>query len=145
MKRNEIFKRVENLKGDLTNYNKDITVLNHFDRVNSFFNRFHRLILDGSYDGYNYYKGINDKLAKNCSDKGYKLLIYRTFNQLLYHEYFNREYRLSTKQLEEILKETLHDNYNTFMNDLLDNLYDVREFENNITEERKIIDFTKVL
>lgn len=63
MKRNEIFKRVENLKGDLTNYNKDITVLNHFDR----------------------------------------------------------------------------------MNDLLDNLYDVREYENNITEERKIIDFTKVL
>lgn len=145
MKRNEIFERVEILKRDLRDYNKGITILNHFDRVNSFFNRFHRLVLDGSYDGYNYYKTINYKLTKNYSDKGYKSIIYTTFNQLLYHEYFNREYRLSPKQLDEILKEILQDNYNSFMNDLLDNLYDVREYENNITEERKIIDFTKVL
>ena len=145
MRRNEIFKRIENLKKDLKDYNKDIITLNHFDRVNSFFNRFHRLILDGSYDGYNYYKGINSKLTKNYTDKGYKSIIYTTFNQLLYHEYFECEYRLSSKKLDEILKETLQDNYNIFMNDLLNNLYDVREYENNIIEERKIIDFTQVL
>ena len=145
MKRNEIFKRIEDLKRDLEDYNKVIITLNHFDRVNSFFNRFHRLILDGSYDGYDYYKNINSKMTKNYTDKGYKSIIYTTFNQLLCHEYFECEYRLSSKKLDEILKETLHDNYNIFMNDLLDNLYDVREYENNITEERKIIDFTKVL
>lgn len=144
MKRNEIFKRIENLKSDLIYYNKVIITLN-LDRVNSFLNRFHRLILDGSYDGYDYYKNINSKLTKNYSDKGYKSIIYTTFNQLLYHEYFEDEYRLSNKKLDEILKETLQDNYNIFMNDLLDNLYDVREYENNIIEERKIIDFTKVL
>lgn len=144
MRRNEIFKRIENLKSDLIYYNKVIITLN-LDRVNSFLNRFHRLILDGSYDGYDYYKNINFKLTKNYSDKGYKSIIYTTFNQLLYHEYFEDEYRLSNKKLDEILKETLQDNYNIFMNDLLDNLYDVREYENNIIEERKIIDFTKVL
>ena len=145
MKRNEIFERIENLKEDLKDYNKDIITLNHFDRVNSFFNRFHRLILDGRYDCYVYYKNINSKMTKNYTDKGYKSIIYTTFNQLLYHEYFEDDYRLSNKKLDEILKETLHGNYNTFMNDLLDNLYDVREYENNIIEERKIIDFTKVL
>lgn len=145
MKRNEIFKRIEDLKSDLEDYNKVIITLNHFDRVNSLFNRFHRLILDGSYDGYDYYKNINSKMTKNYTDKGYKSIIYTTFNQLLYHEYFECDYRLSSKKLDEILKETLHGNYNTFMNDLLDNLYDVREYENNIIEERKIIDFTQVL
>lgn len=144
MRRNEIFKRIENLKSDLIYYNKVIITLN-LDRVNSFLNRCHRLILDGSYDGYNYYKNINSKLTKNYSDKGYKSIIYTTFNQLLYHEYFEDDYRLSNKKLDEILKETLQDNYNIFMNDLLNNLYDVREYENNIIEERKIIDFTQVL
>ena len=82
MKRNEIFERIENLKKDLKDYNKDIITLNHFDRVNSFFNRFHRLILDGSYDGYDYYKNINSK----SPDTDFQTP--KAFNHKIYCKYF---------------------------------------------------------
>ena len=129
MKRNEIFEGIENLKRDLKDY-KDIALnSNERDRINSFFPRFHRLVLDGSYDGEMYYKAMKIKLNKKFTVKGLENIILRTLSQLIYHEYFNKEHRLSNTQLKEILVESLGIlMYERLMNDLLENIED---FQNN--------------
>lgn len=129
MKRNEIFEGIENLKKDLTEYKAIALNSNYYDRINSFFPRFHRLVLDGSYDGEMYYKAMKINLNKKFTVKGLENIILRTLNQLIYHEYFNKEHRLSNTQLKEILVESLGiPMYERFMNDILENIED---FQNN--------------
>ena len=129
MQRNEIFAGIENLKKDLTEYKAIALNSSYYDRINSFFPRFHRMILDGSYDGEMYYQAMKINLNKNLTVKGLENIILRTLNQLIYHEYFNKEHRLSNTQLKEILVESLGiPMYERFMNDLLENIED---FQNN--------------
>lgn len=130
MKRNEIFEGIENLKRDLKDY-RDIAInSNDYDRINSFFPRFHRLVLDGSYDGEMYYKAMKTQLNKNLSIRGLEVIILRTLNQLISHEYFNQEYRLGNPRLKDILVESLGiPMYEKFMNDLLNNIED---FQNDV-------------
>lgn len=130
MKRNEIFEGIENLKRDLKDY-RDIAInSNDYDRINSFFPRFHRLVLDGSYDGEMYYKAMKTQLNKNLSNRGLEVIILRTLNQLISHEYFNQEYRLGNPRLKDILVESLGiPMYEKFMNDLLNNIED---FQNDV-------------
>ena len=141
MKRNEIFEGIENLKRDLKGY-KDIALnSNESDRINSFFPRFHRLVLDGSYDGEMYYNTMKTQLNKNFTIKGYEMIILRTLSQLIYHEYFNREYRLSNSRLKDILVESLGiPMYETLMNDLLDN---IRDFQSDVLTLEVSHDFIK--
>lgn len=129
MKRNEIFEGIENLKRDLKEY-KDIATTNSiYDRINSFFPRFHRLVLDGSYDGEIYYDLMKTTLNKNYTIKGLENIILRTLNQLVFHEYFNREYRLSNLRLKDILVEALGiPMYERLMNDLLSNIEDFQNY-----------------
>ena len=130
MKRNEIFEGIENLKKDLTEYKAIALNSSHYYRINSFFPRFHRLVLDGSYDGEMYYKAMKINLNKKFTVKGRENIILRTLNQLIYHEYFNREYRLSNSKLKEILVESLGiPMYERLMNDLLENIED---FQNDV-------------
>ena len=130
MKRNEIFAGIENLKKDLTEYKAIALNSSHYDRINSFFPRFHRLVLDGSYDGEMYYKAMRTQLNKKFTVKGLENIILRTLNQLIYHEYFNKEHRLSNKQLKEVLVESLGiPMYERLMNDLLENIED---FQNDV-------------
>lgn len=130
MKRNEIFEGIENLKKDLTEYKAIALNSSHYYRINSFFPRFHRLVLDGSYDGEMYYKAMKINLNKKFTVKGLENIILRTLNQLIYHEYFNREYRLSNSKLKEILVESLGiPMYERLMNDLLENIED---FQNDV-------------
>lgn len=129
MKRNEIFEGIENLKRDLKDYKVIALNNSEYDRINSFFPRFHRLVLDGSYDGEMYYKAMKIQLNKKFTVKGLENIILRTLNQLIYHEYFNKEHRLSNTQLKEILVESLGiPMYECLMNDLLENIED---FQNN--------------
>ena len=143
MKRDLIIKCKEELKKDLNDYQSYIDKKTcSCDRVNSFFIRFHRLVLDGSYDGYDYYNMVKIQLNKNLSISGYRNFIFRTLNTLIYHEYFNRELRLSPSTLNEILLETLdYKGYQQFMNDLLDNIRDFQETELNKTVDRTFIYF----
>lgn len=130
MKRNEIFAGIENLKKDLTEYKAIALNSNYYDRINSFFPRFHRLVLDGSYDGEMYYKAMRTQLNKKFTVKGLENIILRTLNNLIYHEYFNKEHRLSNTQLKEILVESLGiPMYERLMNDLLENIED---FQNDV-------------
>ena len=130
MKRNEIFEGIENLKKDLTEYKAIALNSSHYDRINSFLPRFHRLVLDGSYDGEMYYKAMKTQLNKKFTVKGLENIILRTLNQLIYHEYFNKEHRLSNTQLKEILVESLGiPMYERLMNDLLENIED---FQNEV-------------
>ena len=130
MKRNEIFVGIENLKKDLTEYKAIALNSSHYDRINSFFPRFHRLVLDGSYDGEMYYKAMKTQLNKKFTVKGLENIILRTLNHLIYHEYFNREYKLSNLKLKEILVESLGiPMYERLMNDLLENIED---FQNDV-------------
>ena len=130
MKRNEIFAGIENLKKDLTEYKAIALNSSHYDRINSFFPRFHRLVLDGSYDGEMYYKAMKTQLNKKFTVKGLENIILRTLNHLIYHEYFNREYKLSNLKLKEILVESLGiPMYERLMNDLLENIED---FQNDV-------------
>ena len=129
MKRNEIFEGIENLKRDLKDYRNIAINSNDYDRINSFFPRFHRLVLDGSYDGEMYYNAMKINLNKKFTVKGLENIILRTLSQLIYHEYFNKEHRLSNTQLKEILVESLGiPMYECLMNDLLENIED---FQNN--------------
>lgn len=130
MKRNEIFEGIENLKKDLTEYKAIALNSNYYDHINSFFPRFHRMILDGSYDGETYYQAMKIKLNKKFTVKGLENIILRTLNHLIYHEYFNKEHRLSNTQLKEILVESLGiPMYERLMNDLLENIED---FQNDV-------------
>ena len=130
MKRNEIFAGIENLKKDLTEYKAIALNSSHYGRINSFFPRFHRLVLDGSYDGEMYYKAMRTQLNKKFTVKSLENIILRTLNHLIYHEYFNREYKLSNLKLKEILVESLGiPMYERFMNDLLENIED---FQNEV-------------
>lgn len=141
MKRNEIFEGIENLRRDLKDY-RDIAInSNDYDRINSFLPRFHRLVLDGSYDGEMYYKAMKIQLNKKFTVKGLENIILRTLNQLIYHEYFNRDHRLSNSQLKEILVESLGiPMYESLMNDLLDN---IRDFQNDVLNLNVSHDFIK--
>ena len=143
MKRDLMIKCKEELKKDLNDYQYMIDDKTcSYDRVNSFFIRFHRLVLDGSYDGCDYYNMVKTQLNKNLSISGYRNFIFRTLNTLIYHEYFNRESRLSPSTLNEILLETLdYKGYQQFMNDLLDNIRDFQENELNKTVDRTFIYF----
>ena len=130
MKRNEIFAGIENLKKDLTEYKAIALNSNYYDRINSFFPRFHRLVLDGSYDGEMYYKAMRTQLNKKFTVKGLENIILRTLNNLIYHEYFNKEHRLSNTQLKEILVESLGILvYERLLNDLVANIED---FQNDV-------------
>ena len=141
MKRNEIFKGIENLKKDLTEYKAIALNSSHYDRINSFFPRFHRLVLDGSYDGEMYYKAMKTQLNKKFTVKGLENIILRTLNQLIYHEYFNKEHRLSNTRLKEILVESLGiPMYERLMNDLLENIED---FQNDVLDLNVHYDFIK--
>lgn len=141
MKRNEIFAGIENLKKDLTEYKAIALNSSHYDRINSFFPRFHRMILNGSYDGEMYYKAMKINLNKKFTVKGLENIILRTLNHLIYHEYFNREYRLSNLKLKEILVESLGiPMYERLMNDLLDN---IRDFQNEVLNLDASHDFIK--
>lgn len=141
MKRNEIFEGIENLKRDLKDY-RDIAInSNDYDRINSFFPRFHRLVLDGSYDGEMYYNLMKTTLNKNFTIKGLEMIIIRTLNQLISHEYFNQEYRLSNPRLKDILVESLGiPMYEKFMNDLAANIED---FQNDVLSLGIHYDFIK--
>lgn len=143
MKRDLMIKCKEELKKDLNDYQYMIDDKTcSYDRVNSFFIRFHRLVLDGSYDGYNYYNMVKTQLNKNLSISGYRNFIFRTLNTLIYHEYLNGESRLSPSDLDKILLETLdYKGYQQFMNDLLDNIRDFQENELNKTVDRTFIYF----
>ena len=143
MKRDLMIKCKEELKKDLNDYQYMIDDKTcSYDRVNSFFIRFHRLVLDGSYDGYDYYNMVKTQLNKNLSVSGYRNFIFRTLNNLICHEYFNGESRLSPSTLDKILLETLnYKGYQQFMNDLLDNIRDFQENELNKTVDRTFIYF----
>ena len=141
MKRNEIFAGIENLKKDLTEYKAIALNSSHYDRINSFFPRFHRMILDGSYDGEMYYQAMKINLNKNLTVKGLEMLIIRTLNQLISHEYFNNEYKLTNPRLKDILVESLGiPMYEQLMNDLLDNIED---FQNDVLDLNVHYDFIK--
>lgn len=141
MKRNEIFEGIENLKRDLKDYKVIALNSSEYDRINSFLPRFHRLVLDGSYDGEMYYKAMKIQLNKKFTVKGLENIILRTLNQLIYHEYFNRDHRLSNSQLKEILVESLGiPMYESLMNDLLDN---IRDFQNDVLNLNVSHDFIK--
>ena len=141
MKRNEIFAGIENLKKDLTEYKAIALNSSHYGRINSFFPRFHRLVLDGSYDGEMYYKAMRTQLNKKFTVKSLENIILRTLNNLIYHEYFNKEHRLSNTQLKEILVESLGiPMYEQLMNDLLDNIED---FQNDVLDLNVHYDFIK--
>ena len=130
MKRNEIFAGIENLKKDLADYKVIATTGTTYDRINSFLPRFHRLVLDGSYDGEMYYKAMKINLNKKFTVKGLEMIIFRTLNQLIYHEYFNSEYKLSIPRLKDILVESLGiPMYERLMNDLLENIEDFQNEE----------------
>ena len=123
MKRNEILKGIENLRRDLEDYKVIAKNGNHLERINSFLPRFHRLVLDGSYDGEMYYNLMKTTLNKNFTTKGLEMIIMRTLSQLISHEYFNQEYRLSNPRLRDILVESLGiPMYEKFMNDLVANI-----------------------
>ena len=143
MKRDLIIKCKEELKKDLKDYQSYIdTKTCSFDRVNSFFIRFHRLVLDGSYDGYDYYNMVKTQLNKDLGVSGYRNFIFRTLTTLIYHEYFNREVRLSPSTLDKILLETLdYKGYQQFLNDLLDNIRDFQEYGLNKIVDRTFIYF----
>ena len=130
MKRYEILESIENLKEELKDYAVIAKNSSYNERINSFLPRFHRLVLDGSYDGEMYYKAMKIKLNKKFTVKGLENIIFSTLNQLIYHEFFNREYRLSNKHLKEILVESLGiPIYERLMNDLLENIED---FQNDV-------------
>ena len=70
------------------------------------------------------------------------ILFFRTLTTLIYHEYFNREVRLSPSELNKILLETLnYKGYEQFLNDLLDNIRDFQENVLNKTVDRTFIYF----
>lgn len=130
MKRNEIFEGIENLRKDLNEYKSIALNSSEYDRINSFLPRFHRLVLDGSYDGEMYYKAMKINLNKKFTVKGLEMIIIRTLNQLISHEYFNNEYRLGNPRLKEILVESLGiPMYERLMNDLLENIEDFQNEE----------------
>ena len=132
MKRNEIFKGIENLKRDLREYKAIALSSSYYDRINSFFPRFHRMILDGSYDGEMYYNSMKTTLNKNFTVKGLEMIIIRTLNQLISHEYFNNEYKLSNPRLKDILVESLGiPVYERLLNDLVANIED---FQNDVLD-----------
>ena len=132
MKRNEIFKGIENLKRDLREYKAIALSSSYYDRINSFFPRFHRMILDGSYDGEMYYNSMKTTLNKNFTVKGLEMIIIRTLNQLIIHEYFNNEYKLSNPRLKDILVESLGiPVYERLLNDLVANIED---FQNDVLD-----------
>lgn len=132
MKRNEIFAGIENLKKDLTEYKAIALNSSHYYRINSFLPRFHRLVLDGSYDGEIYYQAMKINLNKNLTVKGLENIILRTLNQLISHEYFNNEYKLNNPRLKDILVESLGiPMYERLMNDLLENIED---FQNDVLD-----------
>lgn len=143
MKRDLIIKCKEELKKDLKDYQSYIDSKTcSYDRVNSFFIRFHRLVLDGSYDGCDYYNMVKTQLNKNLNISGYRNFIFKTLNHLIYHEYFNQELRLSPSELNKILLETLnYKGYHQFLNDLLNNIRDFQEYELNKTIDRTFIYF----
>lgn len=143
MKRDLIIKCKEELKKDLRDYQQYIDNKTcSYDRVNSFFIRFHRLVLDGSYDGYEYYNMVKTQLNKNLGISGYRQFILRTLTNLIYHEYFDRELRLSPSTLDKILLETLsYKGYQQFLNDLLDNIRDFQEEELSKNIDRTFIYF----
>ena len=141
MKRNEIFEGIENLKRDLNDYKVIATNSSYNERINSFLPRFHRLVLDGSYDGEMYYKAMKINLNKKFTVKGLEMIIIRTLNQLISHEYFNNEYRLGIPRLKEILVESLGiPMYERLMNDLLDN---IKDFQNDVLGLDVHYDFIK--
>lgn len=141
MKRNEIFEGIENLKKDLKDYKVIALNNSEYDRINSFFPRFHRLVLDGSYDGEMYYKAMKINLNKSFTTKGLEMIIIRTLNQLISHEYFNNEYKLANPRLKDILVESLGiPVYERLMNDLLDNIED---FQNDVLSLDVHYDFIK--
>lgn len=141
MKRNEIFEGIENLKRDLKDYKVIALNNSEYDRINSFFPRFHRLVLDGSYDGEMYYKAMKINLNKSFNTKGLEMIIIRTLNQLISHEYFNSEYKLANPRLKDILVESLGiPMYERLMNDLLANIED---FQNDVLGLDVHYDFTK--
>jgi hypothetical protein len=141
MKRNEIFEGIENLKRDLNDYKVIATNSSYNERINSFLPRFHRLVLDGSYDGEMYYKAMKINLNKKFTVKGLEMIIIRTLNQLISHEYFNNEYRLGNPRLKEILVESLGiPMYERLMNDLLDN---IKDFQNDVLGLDVHYDFIK--
>lgn len=132
MKRNEIFEGIENLKRDLREYKAIALSSSYYDRINSFFPRFHRMILDGSYDGEMYYNSMKTTLNKNFTVKGLEMIIIRTLNQLISHEYFNNEYKLSNPRLKDILVESLGiPVYERLLNDLVANIED---FQNDVLD-----------
>ena len=141
MKRNEIFEGIENLKRDLNDYKVIATNSSYNERINSFLPRFHRLVLDGSYDGEMYYKAMKINLNKKFTVKGLEMIIIRTLNQLISHEYFNNEYRLANPRLKDILVESLGiPMYEQLMNDLLDN---IRDFQSDVLNLDVSHDFIK--
>ena len=141
MKRNEIFEGIENLKRDLNDYKVIATNSSYNERINSFLPRFHRLVLDGSYDGEMYYKAMKINLNKKFTVKGLEMIIIRTLNQLISHEYFNNEYRLANPRLKDILVESLGiPVYEQLMNDLLDN---IRDFQSDVLNLDVSHDFIK--
>lgn len=141
MKRNEIFEGIENLKKDLKDYKVIALNNSEYDRINSFLPRFHRLVLDGSYDGEMYYKAMKINLNKSFNTKGLEMIIIRTLNQLISHEYFNNEYKLANPRLKDILVESLGiPVYERLMNDLLDNIED---FQNDVLSLDVHYDFIK--
>ena len=82
------------------------------------------------------------QLNKDLGVSGYRNFIFRTLNNLIYHEYFNRESRLSPSELNKILLETLnYKGYEQFLNDLLDNIRDFQEYGLNKTVDRTFIYF----
>ena len=142
MKRDLIIKCKEDLKKDLRDYQRYIdNKICSYNRENSFFIRYHRLVLEGSYDGYDF-NMVKTQLNKNLNISGYRNYIFRTLNHLIYHEYFNREVRLSPSELNKILLETLnYKGYEQFLNDLLNNIRDFQEYVLNKTIDRTFIYF----
>ena len=142
MKRDLIIKCKEELKKDLRDYQRFIdSKICSYDREISFFIRYHRLVLEGSYDGYDF-NMVKTQLSKNLNINGYRNYIFRTLTTLIYHEYFNSEVRLSPSELNKILLETLnYKGYEQFLNDLLDNIRDFQEYELNKTVDRTFIYF----
>lgn len=116
-------KNINDLKEVLLQYKNDC-FKSEYDRVNSFIVRFHRLVLDGSYNGAEYYKTQVRKAKAVKTENGYNSIVRTNLNGLIREEFdglilsnieFNRiAVETIGKELQEKLMEDLKDNVKDF-------------------------------
>ena len=116
---------INDLKEVLIQYKNDC-FKGEFDRVNSFIVRFHRLVLDGSYFGEEWYKTQVRKVRSIKTESGYNAIVRTNLNGLIRHEFDGL--LLSNKEFDRIAVETIGEElFNKLMEDLKENVKDFKE------------------